>query len=112
MVAADPAAPVTGRAADLLQATATAWEAAARLIRPGKKAGEVAPVLAKIAEAYGCSLVVGVMSNQMKRFVIDADKAACNRAMVDQRFDEKCEFEEGEVYAIDIIMSTGEGKPK
>ena len=25
---------------------------------------------------------------------------------------EDCEFEEGEVYAIDIIMSTGEGKPK
>jgi hypothetical protein len=23
-----------------------------------------------------------------------------------------CEFEEGEVYAIDIIVSTGEGKPK
>jgi methionine aminopeptidase len=54
VVAANPAAPVTGRAADVMQATATAFDAAARLMRPGKKASEVAAPLNKIAEAYGC----------------------------------------------------------
>ncbi|PSC67049.1 proliferation-associated 2G4-like [Micractinium conductrix] len=101
VVASDPAAPVTGRAADAIACAQTCFDAAARLIRPGKKSGEVAPVLGKIAEAYGCNLVDGVMTYEMTRFVIDAQKAV-----------DECEFEEGEVYAIDIIVTTGEGKPK
>ena len=35
VVAADPAAPVTGRAADVVQCAQTCFDAAARLIRPG-----------------------------------------------------------------------------
>ena len=57
VVASDPAAPVTGRAADAIACAQTCFDAAARLIRPGKKSGEVAPVLGKIAEAYGCKCV-------------------------------------------------------
>ncbi len=110
-VQADSTAPVTGKAADVMQAAATCYEAAARLIRPGKKISDVAPVLNEIAEAYGCNLVEGVMSNQMSRFIIDGGKVILNRPAPDQRVDDT-EFEEGEVYAIDIIMSTGEGKPR
>lgn len=54
VVAADPSAPVTGRAADAIQCAQTCFDAAARLMRPGKKASEVAAPLGKIAEAYGC----------------------------------------------------------
>ena len=54
VVQADAAAPVTGRAADVIACAQTCFDAAARLIRPGKKISEVPPVLAKIAEAYGC----------------------------------------------------------
>ncbi|KAL4440303.1 hypothetical protein ABPG75_003304 [Micractinium tetrahymenae] len=111
VVAADAAAPVTGRAADVIQCAQTCFDAAARLIRPGKKSGEVAAVLAKIAEAYGCNLVDGVMTYQMTRFVIDAQKAVLQKPQPDVKVEES-EFEEGEVYAIDIIVSTGEGKPK
>ncbi|KAL4422002.1 hypothetical protein ABPG77_005432 [Micractinium sp. CCAP 211/92] len=111
VVAADPAAPVTGRAADVIQCAQTCFDAAARLIRPGKKSGEVAAVLGKIAEAYGCNLVDGVMTYEMTRFVIDAQKAVLQKPQPDVKV-EDCEFEEGEVYAIDIIVSTGEGKPK
>ncbi|PSC67177.1 proliferation-associated 2G4 [Micractinium conductrix] len=75
------------------------------------KSGEVAPVLGKIAEAYGCNLVDGVMTYEMTRFVIDAQKAVLQKPSPDMKVDE-CEFEEGEVYAIDIIVTTGEGKPK
>ena len=55
VAAADPGAPVTGPAADAIQAAATAFEAAARLIRPGKRVADVAGPLNKIAEAYGCT---------------------------------------------------------
>lgn len=54
VVAADPAAPVTGRAADVIQAAVTCFEAAARLMRPGKKISDVPGPLATIAESYGC----------------------------------------------------------
>lgn len=103
--------PVTGKKADLIAATRMCFDAALRLIRPGKKVGEVAPVLAKIAEAYGCSVVEGVMCHEMKQFVIDGNKCVLNRPSPDQKV-EDVEFEENEVYAIDIVLSTGEGKPK
>jgi hypothetical protein len=38
-------------------------------------------------------------------------KAVLNRPGADQKVEDS-EFEEGEVYAIDIVVSTGEGKPK
>jgi curved DNA binding protein len=111
VVQSDPAAPVTGRAADVMAAAATCFDAAARLIRPGKRISDVAPVLQKIAEAYGCSLAEGVMSHQMQRFIIDAGKMILNRPAPDQRLEDAA-FEEGEVYAIDIVASTGDGKAK
>lgn len=67
VVAADAAAPVTGRAADAIAAARMAYEAAQRLIRPGKKVSEVSAVLNKIVEAYGCTLVEGVMTHQLKQ---------------------------------------------
>lgn len=111
LVQSDPVAPITGRAADVIQCANTCYEAAARLIRPGKKISEVAPILAKIAESYDCNLVEGIMSHEMHRFIMDGGKVVFNRPNPEHRVDDD-EFEEGEVYAIDIIVSTGEGKPK
>lgn len=45
----------------------------------------------------------------MKQFVIDANKVILSVSNPDTRVDE-AEFEENEVYAIDIVASTGEGK--
>ncbi|MEW5312787.1 MAG: hypothetical protein WDW38_004395 [Sanguina aurantia] len=111
VVAADAAAPVTGRAADAIAAARMAYEAAQRLIRPGKKVSEVSAVLNKIVEAYGCTLVEGVMTHQLKQFVIDGSKCVLNRPTPEHKV-EDAEFEENEVYAIDIVVSSGEGKPK
>lgn len=104
--------PVKGKAADVISAAKCCFEAALRLIRPGKTVSEVAPVLQKIAEAYGCSVVEGVMSHQMKQFVIDGNKCVLNKPSPPETKVDDEEFEENEVYAIDIVISTGEGKPK
>lgn len=45
----------------------------------------------------------------MKQFVIDANKVILSVSNPDTRVEE-AEFEENEVYAIDIVASTGEGK--
>lgn len=77
--------PAKGRAADVVAAAHAAYEAASRLVRAGRRAKEVGPVLSKIAEAYGCTLVEGVLSHEMKRFIIDASKAVLPRPGVDQK---------------------------
>jgi len=47
----------------------------------------------------------------MKRFVIDGEKVILNKEDVDNRVD-VITFEPNEVYAIDVVVSTGDGKPK
>ena len=104
-------ATITGKAADVVAAANTALEAALRLVRPGKHISDVPDVLRKVVESYGCNLVEGVMTHQMKQFVIDANKCVLNRPSPEHKVEDG-EFEENEVYAVDIVVSTGEGKPK
>ncbi|KAF6260545.1 peptidase M24, structural domain-containing protein [Scenedesmus sp. NREL 46B-D3] len=103
--------PITGKAADLLEAARTAFNAAIRLIKPGKRVSDVAPKLAAAVEPFGVALVEGVMSHQMKQFVIDGNKVILNKPSPEHKVEDQ-EFEPNEVYAIDIVVSSGEGKPR
>lgn len=103
--------PITGRKADVIAAANTAAEVALRLVRPGKKNQDVSEAIQKVAEAYDCKIVEGVLSHQMKRFIIDGNKVVLSVSNPDTRVEE-VEFEENEVYSIDIVTSTGDGKPK
>ncbi|KAI3836825.1 hypothetical protein MKW98_005158 [Papaver atlanticum] len=103
--------PVTGRAADVISAANTAAEVALRLVKPGKKNKDVTKAIQKVAAAYDCKIVEAVLSHQLKQFVIDGNKVILSVSNPETRVDD-AEFEENEVYAIDIVVSTGEGKPK
>ncbi|CAI0426309.1 unnamed protein product [Linum tenue] len=102
---------ITGRAADVLAAANTAAEVALRLVRPGKKNKDVSDAIQKVASAYDCKIVEGVLSHQLKQFVVDGNKVILSASNPDTRVDD-IEFEENEVYAVDIVTSTGDGKPK
>jgi methionine aminopeptidase len=106
VVRADNTGPITGRAADELACANSSFEAALRLIRPGKRISGVSGPLNAIAEAYGCTMVEGVMTHNMKKFVIDGNKCVLNKPTADSKVEDG-EFEENEVYAIDIVVSTG-----
>ncbi|KAF9597987.1 hypothetical protein IFM89_026611 [Coptis chinensis] len=101
--------PVTGRAADAIAAAQTASEVALRLVKPGRKNKEVTEAIQKVAAAYDCKIVEGVLSHQLKQFVIDGNKVILSVPSPDTKVDD-AEFEENEVYAIDIVTSTGDGK--
>ncbi|RZC78065.1 hypothetical protein C5167_002276 [Papaver somniferum] len=103
--------PVTGRAADVVAAANTAAEVALRLVKPGNKNKDVTKAIQKVAAAYDCKIVEAVLSHQLKQFVIDGNKVILSVSNPETRVDD-AEFEENEVYAIDIVVSTGEGKPK
>jgi methionine aminopeptidase len=108
VVGAPMETPATGPAADVIAAARTAFDAAVRMMRPGKHISEVSDVLVKCVEPFGCTLVEGVMSHQIKRHVIDGSKAVLNRPTPEHRVEDG-EFEQGEVYAVDVVVSTGEG---
>ena len=81
-------------------------------IQNNPKTTQVSDVAEKLAAAvapFGCQLVEGVLTHDLKQFVIDGNKVVLNRPSPEQRV-EDAEFEANEVYAIDIVVSTG-GRP-
>jgi len=103
--------PISGRKADVILAAHYAAECAHRLIKPGKKNTDVTDAIKKVAEQFKCESLEGVLSHEMKRFVIDGNHVIINKSTLEQKV-ETFEFEENQVYGVDIVMSTGEGKAR
>merc|ERR550532_3902874 len=56
-------------------------------------------------------MMQGVLSHQLKKHVIDGNRTIISVEGTDEKVDE-FEFEMNEVYCVDVVMSTGEGKGK
>mmetsp|Transcript_9206 Transcript_9206/g.29275 ORF Transcript_9206/g.29275 Transcript_9206/m.29275 type:complete len:327 (-) Transcript_9206:1309-2289(-) len=107
-----PEAPLLmGQQADVLQAAYIASEVATKLLLPGNTNSQVTEAIAKVAHAFGVHPISGVLSHQMKRYVIDGNKVILLRADVEQQVENQT-FALNEVYSLDIAMSTGDGKPR
>ena len=104
-------APITGKLADVLVAADVASKIALNTIKVGNTNTMVTDAIGKVAANFGVTPIQGVLMHQMKRFVIDGNKVVIQKSEVDQEVDE-IKFEPYEVYAVDIALSTGEGKPK
>jgi|ERR1711865_371506 len=103
--------PISGRKGDVVMACAVAAEAALAALKPGVENSTITAIFDKVAKAYNVNVVEGVLSHQMKRFVIDGNKVIISKVVPgEQQVDEE-KFEENDVIAMDVIMSTGEGKP-
>lgn len=104
---------VTGRKADVIQAAHLASELAQRLVKAGNENFTVTDQIQKVAEAFQCKPVEGMLSHELKRNMIDGEKAIIQNPTDQQRRDHaKCEFSIYDVFAIDILMSTGNGQAK
>ena len=102
---------VTGRKADVLIAAHYAAEMALRLVRPTGENYAVTDAIQKVAESYKCKPISGMLSHQLKQFRIDGEKSIIQNPTEAQRKEhEKCEFNLHEVYAVDVLISTGDGK--
>ncbi|EEH52880.1 uncharacterized protein MICPUCDRAFT_52887 [Micromonas pusilla CCMP1545] len=110
VVGADDRVPA-GAQADVMEAAVVASEAAIRKLRPGASTSDVAKAIETVANDYGVKIVEGVLTHSMKRFVIDGNKVVLNKPTPELKADETT-IELNEVYALDIVLSTGEGKPK
>ncbi|XP_023344674.1 proliferation-associated protein 2G4 [Eurytemora carolleeae] len=110
VIGENKANPVTGRKADAMMAAHLASEAALRLVKPGNETYEVTDTVSKIAGAFKCKPVEGMLSHQLEQNRIDGEKTIIQNPSEAQRKEhEKFEFELHEVYGVDVLISTGEG---
>ncbi|KAI3614948.1 pa2g4 protein [Moniliophthora roreri] len=101
--------PVTGRRADVLKAAWHAAELAMRTVKVGNKNWAVTEVVQKAAAAWDCKPVEGMLSCQQTQNVIDGKKRIILNPNEAQKRDfEAATFAEGEVYGIDILVSSDE----
>lgn len=115
-MALDADGKVSDRRADVVMAAWTAAEAAIRKIEIGSTNNAVTEVIMKVADEFKVLGVTGVLGHQLKRNKIDGKRAIINRenpehATLIEKVPEH-KFKENEVYCVDIMMSTGEGKCK
>ncbi|KAH7884446.1 peptidase M24, structural domain-containing protein [Phlebopus sp. FC_14] len=109
VVGATEQEPVTGRRADVLKAAWHAAEIAMRQVKVGNKNWAVTDTVAKVAVAWDCKPVEGMLSCQQSQNVIDGKKRIILNPTESQRRDtETITFAEDEVYGIDILVSSGE----
>jgi methionine aminopeptidase len=70
----------------------------------------VTDAVQKVCEAYKCKPIEGMLSHQLKQFKIDGEKTIIQNPNDAQKKEhEKYEFATHEVYAMDVLVSTGEG---
>ena len=105
--AATPAPKATGKPADVISALSVCYDAIMRCIRPGARSGQVSAVIGKVCADYGLNAVQGVLSHSLERNKLDGPRVMVNCADEDVRVEEFT-FAVNEVYAIDVVVSTGE----
>ncbi|XP_075232328.1 proliferation-associated protein 2G4 [Lycorma delicatula] len=110
VIGASPDNKVEGKTADAILAAHNAAQAALRLLKPGNETYTITDAVQKICEDYHCKPVEGMLSHQLKQFKIDGEKTIIQNPTDSQKKEhEKFEFALHEVYAMDVLVSTGEG---
>ncbi len=111
VVSKDPKSKVTGKAATVVMAAHDAMKAAARTIQGMATNNSVTKVISQVCEQYEMNPLEGVLSHKIKQHLLDGNDVIINKEIAEQRVEE-FEFAPGDVIGLDIIVSTGEGKPK
>ena len=112
----DPEPPKDDELSKCAVAAYNAMLVAAAAITAGKKNTDVTKAVDLVAKAYGVTPISSVRMHQMKRYVLDGVKeVALKEPLPEDPEEEKvpdCTFEQAEVYAVDVAMSTGDGKAR
>jgi methionine aminopeptidase len=90
-----------------------ALEAAVRMLLPSKehKNSEVSELITKICKIYDVSPVENMISHDISQFKMSGEKQIILNPSDEQKGKvEKCAFADYEVYILDVLVSSGEGK--
>lgn len=104
---------VKGKKADVILAAYNAVQNAIRSmhIKPENTNNALTANTKTICEAYKVNPVEGVLSHRMRRDIIDGPEVVINQTTFDQKVEERA-FAHGDVFGLDVMVSTGEGKPR
>lgn len=91
----------------------TALLTAAKLLAPGNKNTQVTQAISDVTAAFGVQPVEGVLSHEVKQYVIDGNNVIIGKETTEQRA-EVYEFKVNDIFALDVIVSANEleGKTK
>jgi curved DNA binding protein len=110
--------PVEAELGNVAVAAYNTMLVAAEAIQAGNTNVQVTKAVERVAKAYGVTPISSVRMHQMKRYVLDGVKEVALKEPSPEELEEgeekvpQCTFEQGEVYAVDVAMSTGDGKAK
>ena len=112
IVVTDKPDKITGKKADVILAAYNSIQAALRLMKVnGPTNNDVTNATATICSEFKVNPIEGVLSHRMKRYIVDCMETIINKETFEHKVDQR-KFEYGDVFAMDVIVSTGEGKPK
>jgi curved DNA binding protein len=110
------APPIDEELGNVAVAAYNAMLVAAASITAGAKNSDVTAAVERVAKAYGVTPISSVRMHQMKRYVLDGVKEVALKAPQPEDADEEkvpeCTFEQAEVYAVDVALSSGDGKAR
>lgn len=105
------------KAGNVAVAAYNAMLVAAKAISAGAKNTDVTKAVERVAKAYGVTPISSVRMHQMKRYVLDGVKEVALKTPTPDSLEAEekladCTFEQFEVYAVDVAMSTGDGNAR
>jgi len=115
VVGADKTNKVTGNKANVILAAYNCLEAALRYLHPsrGKDSLQITEVIDKITKSYGVNAVENMVSHSLDKYKVSGEKQIIQNPADDQKTKiEKFTFENYDVFAIDVLVTTGNGKVK
>jgi len=100
-----------GKQADVVLAAYNAFRAATRALKVGGLNQDITAKILAVCEEYDVQPLQGVLSHRMKKHLIDGNECIINKETPEQRV-EDWEFAPGDIFALDVYVSTGEGMAK
>ena len=100
-----------GKQADVVLAAYNAFRAAARSLKIGGLNQDITAKISEVCAEYEVEPLQGVLSHRMKKHLIDGNECIINKETPEQRVEDWL-FAPGDIIALDVYVSTGEGTAK
>jgi len=101
----------TGKQAEAVLAAWNAFQAAAKVLKVGGLNQDVTAKIQEVCDEFEVQPLQGVLSHKMKKHLTDGNECIINKETPEQRV-EDWEFAPGDIFALDVYVSTGEGMAK
>ena len=101
----------SGKQAEVVLAAWNAFQAAQRIIRVGSLNQDVTAKIQAVCDEFEVNPLQGVLSHKMKKHLCDGNEVIINKETPEQRV-EDWEFAAGDIIALDVFVSSGEGMGK